>query len=151
MPAASLPGPPGVFVYRLHSSPPDLNISEELVRLTHRGLGTGLYRARLLPAALLLATAGVVVLGLGSDVRLTSANPGVQSPFFGRDLNPAQSQHPEVTAYDHLPLMFEPNLGQTDPQVKFMTRGNGYSLFLTDTAAVLSVGHARSSTESTNR
>ena len=31
---------------------------------------------------------------------------------------------------------FEANLGQTDAQVKFLARGNGYSLFLTDTEAV---------------
>jgi len=66
----------------------------------------------------------------------------VQSSVFGRDFHPAPSQHPALAAYDHLPLMFEPNLGQTDPQVKFMTRGNGYSLFLTDGAAVLSLAHA---------
>jgi hypothetical protein len=107
--------------------------------------------SRILPAALLLATAGVVVLGLGSDVRLTSANPAVQSSVFVRDLSPAQSQPAALTSYDRLPLVFEPNLGQTDPQVKFMTRGNGYSLFLTDGAAVLSLGHAKSGKESTGR
>jgi uncharacterized repeat protein (TIGR01451 family) len=36
-----------------------------------------------------------------------------------------------------LPLFFEPNLGQTDPQVKFLARGGGYGLFLTADEAVL--------------
>jgi hypothetical protein len=36
-----------------------------------------------------------------------------------------------------LPLLFEPNLGQTDPQVKFLARGGGYGLFLTADEAVL--------------
>ncbi|HYU47814.1 MAG TPA: SBBP repeat-containing protein [Terriglobales bacterium] len=36
-----------------------------------------------------------------------------------------------------LPLFFEPNLGQTDPQVKFLARGGGYGLFLTEDEAVL--------------
>jgi hypothetical protein len=36
-----------------------------------------------------------------------------------------------------LPLFFEPNLGQTDPQVKFLARGRGYGLFLTTDEAVL--------------
>lgn len=36
-----------------------------------------------------------------------------------------------------LPLFFEPNQGQTDPQVKFLARGAGYSLFLTANEAVL--------------
>jgi hypothetical protein len=42
-------------------------------------------------------------------------------------------------AYGKLPIHFEPNLGQTDEQVKFVARGYGYSLFLTDTGAVLSL------------
>jgi Beta-propeller repeat len=38
-----------------------------------------------------------------------------------------------------LPLSFEANHGQTDPQVKFLSRGPGYALFLTTTDAVLSL------------
>ena len=34
---------------------------------------------------------------------------------------------------------FEQNVGQTDARVKFLARGNGYSLFLTDTEAVFSL------------
>jgi hypothetical protein len=41
--------------------------------------------------------------------------------------------------YGKLPLSFEANRGQSDPQVRFLSRGNGYSLFLTDSAAVLSL------------
>jgi len=36
-----------------------------------------------------------------------------------------------------LPLFFEPNHGQTDPRVKFLARGAGYTLFLTANEAVL--------------
>jgi hypothetical protein len=36
-----------------------------------------------------------------------------------------------VNAYGRLPLSFEANRGQTDPQVKFVARGSGYTLFLT--------------------
>ena len=47
---------------------------------------------------------------------------------------------PAVQAgYGRLPLSFEANQGQTDPQVKFTSRGQGYALFLTDSAAVLSL------------
>jgi hypothetical protein len=35
-----------------------------------------------------------------------------------------------------LPLSFEANQGQTDPSVKFLSRGNGYALFLTRDSAV---------------
>jgi hypothetical protein len=38
-----------------------------------------------------------------------------------------------------MPLGFEPNLGQTDAQVKFLARGRGYNLFLTPTQAVLAL------------
>src|ERR1700704_3231031 len=38
--------------------------------------------------------------------------------------------------YGKLPLHFEANQGQTDARVKFLSRGAGYSLFLTSTEAV---------------
>lgn len=40
-------------------------------------------------------------------------------------------------AYGKLPLAFEANEGQLDAEVKFLSRGSGYSLFLTDSEAVL--------------
>jgi hypothetical protein len=36
-----------------------------------------------------------------------------------------------------LPMFFEPNQGQSAPQVKFLARGSGYGLFLTSDEAVL--------------
>jgi hypothetical protein len=53
-----------------------------------------------------------------------------------------------VATYGKLPLAFEANRGQTDGQVKFLSRGPGYTLFLTPSEAVLSLrrpdekGHA---------
>src|SRR6266702_2945648 len=44
-----------------------------------------------------------------------------------------------VEGYGKLPLAFEANQGQSDPQVKFLSRGAGYSLFLTADAAVLAL------------
>lgn len=38
-----------------------------------------------------------------------------------------------------LPSSFEPNRGQSDPSVKFLSRGPGYALFLTPDEAVLSL------------
>ena len=37
------------------------------------------------------------------------------------------------------PLAFEPNLGQSDPQVRYLARGAGYALFLTRDEAVLAL------------
>jgi hypothetical protein len=44
--------------------------------------------------------------------------------------------------YANLPLRFEANQGQTDSSVRFLSRGSGYTLFLTPTAAVLSSSEA---------
>jgi uncharacterized repeat protein (TIGR01451 family) len=41
--------------------------------------------------------------------------------------------------YASLPIAFEPNVGQTDAQVKFLSHGAGYTLFLTPAEAVLSL------------
>jgi hypothetical protein len=55
---------------------------------------------------------------------------------------------PEVKAqvqanYGKLPLNFEINQGQTDAQVKFLSRGSGYTLFLTPTEAVVSLNRPK--------
>jgi hypothetical protein len=53
---------------------------------------------------------------------------------------PAQAVKAQVQAnYGKLPLSFEVNQGQTDSQVKFLSRGHGYALFLTPSEAVLSL------------
>jgi Beta-propeller repeat len=44
-------------------------------------------------------------------------------------------------AYGKLPISFELNHGQTAPQVKFLSRGNGYNLFLTSNEAVLAMSN----------
>ncbi len=41
--------------------------------------------------------------------------------------------------YNQAPLTFEENRGQTDPQVKFLSRAKGYTAFLTASGVVLSV------------
>src|SRR6266404_5104641 len=52
-------------------------------------------------------------------------------------LDPGQGQMLRNDA--KLPMSFEANQGQTDSQVKFLSRGRGYTLFLTSTQAVLSL------------
>ena len=44
-----------------------------------------------------------------------------------------------VESYGKLPLSFEANQGQTDSQIRFLSRGRGYTLFLTANEAVLSL------------
>ena len=43
------------------------------------------------------------------------------------------------------PLSFQPNLGQTDSRVRFLSRANGYNLFLTTTGAVFDLPAASAS------
>src|SRR5262249_55587932 len=42
-------------------------------------------------------------------------------------------------AYGKLPMSFEPNQGQSETSVKFLSRGRGYGLFLTSAEAVLTL------------
>jgi hypothetical protein len=49
------------------------------------------------------------------------------------------AQEKIVENYGKLPLTFEANQGQTDPKVKFLSRGGGYTLFLTGDEAVFSL------------
>ncbi|MGC2163926.1 MAG: SBBP repeat-containing protein [Silvibacterium sp.] len=52
---------------------------------------------------------------------------------------PPASRARVVKMYAALPMTFEANNGQTDSQVKFLARAPGYTLFLTDKEAVLSL------------
>src|SRR2546422_827769 len=52
---------------------------------------------------------------------------------------PQATKQQVLVAYGKLPLSFEANQGQTEPQVKFLSRGSGYTLFLTPTEAVLTL------------
>src|SRR6185369_7608890 len=45
-------------------------------------------------------------------------------------------------SYGNLPLSFEPNRGQTDPRVKFISRAGHRTLWLTQDEAVLALGRS---------
>src|SRR5216684_1928737 len=53
--------------------------------------------------------------------------------------NVATSKPRILEAYGKLPMTFEANRGQTDRRVKFLSRGSGYSVFLTANEAVLAL------------
>ncbi len=69
-----------------------------------------------------------------SDPLPTTEKPASDETLAGGD--PAMQTRVE-RAYGQLPLSFEANRGQTDREVKFISRGAGYALFLTSTEAVL--------------
>ena len=79
----------------------------------------------------------LVVLG-GAILRVRERERSSHPPF---ETNLAASLRAQVLdRYGQLPLQFEANQGQTDPQVQFLARGPGYTLFLTGQEAVLSLG-----------
>jgi hypothetical protein len=59
------------------------------------------------------------------------------SPTRGSSLRDARNPKAWSSSYAQLPLSFEANHGQTDSRVKFLARGQGYTLFLTGHDAVL--------------
>src|SRR5437764_12808116 len=65
----------------------------------------------------------------------TIAGPKLTKPASSAEATQARL----VGSYGKLPLSFEANQGQTDPRVKFLSRGKGYTLFLTGDEAVLSL------------
>ncbi len=71
-----------------------------------------------------------------------SASPAVKNPDSENTSRSTGTHSPPGTrvleTYGNLPLSFEPNRGQTDGQVQFLSRGWGYTLFLTANQAVLS-------------
>jgi len=87
-------------------------------------------------------TAGARSVGLQADIAglpiLSGQVPPAANSGF---LNPKSPiQNPKlVESYGRLPLAFEANRGQTDGQVKFLSRGSGYTMFLTQGEAVLSL------------
>jgi Domain of unknown function DUF11/Beta-propeller repeat len=104
---------------------------------------------------LVLLLAGSVLLGSGfrrSAEKSTTQFPDSAIPTSSRlslQSNPPQSKalhsKPDARAIlGELPLIFEPNRGQADSQVKFLARGAGYGLFLDATSAVLTMQTARS-------
>jgi hypothetical protein len=63
---------------------------------------------------------------------LAQSNPGPSRP------DPS-IQGKVIETYGKLPLSFEANQGQTDDRVRFLSRGSGYTLFLTGDEAVFSL------------
>lgn len=65
----------------------------------------------------------------------------------GLEAAPAGRDDRQVTAYGKLPLVFEANLGQASRDVRFLSRGPDYGLFLTPKGAVLALRRPESRSE----
>ena len=79
--------------------------------------------------------------GAGVTARATKAAAASHERGFStadQAVTPDLAAHAHVRErYGNLPLSFEANHGQSDSKVKFLSRGSGYSLFLTSNEAVL--------------
>jgi Beta-propeller repeat len=89
---------------------------------------------------------------IGMSASLACAADPVSQPMN----NPAAKKAEFAQDYGKFPLSFEPNQGQADTSVGFLSRGDGYSLFLTDSSAVLALtrrdaSNAKSGTSIGNR
>lgn len=85
---------------------------------------------------LLVASAPVVAVIAATCWISLNTQPSVTSIMEANELE-ASAPAKVKADYGKLPLSFEANQGQTDSQVKFLTRGSGYALFLTANEAVL--------------
>ncbi len=91
-------------------------------------------------AAAVLATAGVAFY-FGTALHAAKAS-GPESAEQG-SAERSSAAHKALSSKSlSLPLFFEPNQGQTAPQVKFLAHGAGYGLFLTADEAVLNLQRA---------
>ena len=101
---------------------------------------------RALAGLVVLLVAGSVLLGFGSRryaEKSVAQHPASSIPALSRLSLKSKSQARAILG--QLPLIFEPNQGQADPQVKFLAHGAGYSLFLDANSAVLAMQTAPSS------
>jgi hypothetical protein len=83
-------------------------------------------------AAALSFVVGAVPLCRGASQPASPEDPAKAIPV----LTAGERAHIKQN-FGALPVSFEPNLGQADPQVKFLSRRHGYTLFLTSSEAVM--------------
>jgi len=78
-----------------------------------------------------------------TDPGATGTEGNLSGLGYGEDgRQPGEGEHGTVPAtldtdFGRVPVAFEANVGQTDESVRFLARGVGHSLFLTDGAAIL--------------
>jgi len=94
--------------------------------------------------AILIAAVAAVVVAAPLPARRQHASVAATAASPTPAANPAVRNRIQAT-YAALPLAFEANQGQADPQVKYMARGQGYKLFLTSSHAVMTLSQRRPS------
>lgn len=84
------------------------------------------------------AGSGVIASSSGSgDNMFALAAPAAAIAGTGNSTGPTRTLVSRL--YPSLPLSFEPNRGQAGPRARYVARGRGYTLALTDTGAALNL------------
>ena len=86
------------------------------------------------PAVLGLAVLGITLMVAGTGAHEPGAIPAAARPA---PLNPAVIPPRQVPGYGNLPIRFEVNVGQAPSEIEYLARGNGYTVALTEQAAIL--------------
>jgi hypothetical protein len=87
----------------------------------------------------IVATAAILLVHLPAKHQGTAA-PDSNHSFASQPASVASVASGRIQAsYASLPLAFEQNQGQTDAQVQYLARGNGYTVFLTASDVVFSL------------
>jgi uncharacterized repeat protein (TIGR01451 family) len=131
---------PSFFLSRESGNP------EELLRLNRRRLVAACAPGGIFVAVVVLVALAVAVLMLGSGARSLAGESKNQQRGSG-SIESSRAAVPVMAAYRRLPLIFEPNQGQSDQQVKFLAHGSGYGLFLTADQAVLTLRQGTTETQ----
>ena len=102
---------------------------------------------KFMPAVWILAIAALAALGIAGSASLRTHSAGTAARQVAAAPGPAtvlsaQEQGRIRQRLGTLPLAFEANQGQTDPQVKYTARGNGYTVFLTANDAIFALESA---------
>ncbi|MET0647259.1 MAG: Calx-beta domain-containing protein, partial [Pyrinomonadaceae bacterium] len=92
-----------------------------------------------LSTALLLLLLPLFALGVALFPSATPAEADGRAAATSAPNTGAASPEAAAEAYGRLPLQFEANRGQTDARVRFLSRGDGYVMFLTPDEAVLAL------------
>jgi hypothetical protein len=88
-------------------------------------------KSNLTTARLSISILAVLVLMFAAIARVTAAPPPAKASTGAAQAAAKTSTAAAQQKMAKLPLVFEPNAGQTDSQVQFLARSTGYSVFLT--------------------
>jgi len=83
----------------------------------------------------ILSTIIAVIVGLGFALSIENS-PDITTSTYSETIEPKIQVDNE---FGKIPLAFETNQGQVDESVKFLTRGSGYTMFLTPQEAIISL------------